>query len=224
MDICDFGNINIKYYEEAGKELILKRRKTIYVAAASLVAAFAVIAFIYAINRTDHVSKVNAAELGEAVLDIGVALPYVVYSNDNKTIFYDYRGIYVYDSVKEKLIGFADFAKYDMNAIQGNNPTFVNVSDGNKVYFYNKDASYCYDVDTNKVTKSEIADDISFDSNVSVTDMYIMEGFTTYIEEDGDRISLVINPDSDPNSLKYKDILLMKVKSNGESKTVILFK
>ncbi len=51
-----------------------------------------------------------------------------------------------------------------------------------------------------------------------------MEGFTTYIEEDGDRISLVINPDSDPNSLKYKDILLMKVKSNGESKTVILFK
>lgn len=225
MDICDFGNIDIKYYEEAGNELVLKKnRKITYIAAACLAVAFAVMAVIIGKNRTDYVSKVNAAELGEAMLDIGVGMPLIVYSDDAKTIFYDYRGIYVYDSVKEKLTGFADFSKYDMTKIQGSNPTFVNVSDENKIYFYNKDAGYCYDPDTNKVTKSEIAGSINFESNVKITDDYIIEGFTTYIEEDGDRISLVIDPDSDPELIKYKDMRLIKASSNGESKSVILFK
>lgn len=175
--------------------------------------------------------SVSAMELGIEEYTFGVALPNVIYGDDNIIIMYDFRGIYVYDLNMEKLTGFSDFRSIDMTTIQGDNPTLVEVSEnGNYVKFYNENEKYLYDVKSNKTSHVEdyLKTDTSFvpysteivpsgDAN-SLSDNYV-----TY-KVKGDAFVVISLEHDYVNAgkvVQYKDLRLTREKDGNQQEYVV---
>ncbi len=168
---------------------------------------------------------VSAKELGMEEYVFGVSLPEIVYSDEEKVIIYDFRGIYVYSYTSQELIGFSDFRPINMTLIQGSNPTRVEVSaDGRYVKFYNNDFKYLYDVTLNKTEQIEAYADIDkhFNSyNIEALPFgdtnSLTENQITYIGADGALVSVDLDYDfGDENSdvLRYKNLVILKQTCN----------
>lgn len=160
---------------------------------------------------------VQAKELGLEEYQFGVALPEIIYSDNNKAILYDYRGIYVYNYIGEKLVGFVDFRRIGMDQIQGDNPTVLDVStDGKFVRFYNNSKKYLYKVEENDYVEVD-----SYDDNIEVLQpmkyLYfgeenaISEHQITYIGEDGAYLAVEIDLANHENEIpKYKNLYILR--------------
>ena len=210
-------------------------KKTLF-RAASIILVFGIAAALFmGINWTG--SKVNplsvsAKELGMEEYTFGVALPNVIYGDDNIIIMYDFRGIFVYDLSLEKLTGFSDFRAVDMTAIQGDDPTFVEASeDGDYVMFYNKKEKYIYDVKLNKTSRME--DYLKIDTTfvpysaeiIAPDDSNSLSNYNvTYLEKDDALVFLSLEHDyvNEGKVVRYKDLRLIKEKDGTRREYLIV--
>lgn len=164
---------------------------------------------------------VSAAELGKEEYVFGVIFPEIIYADSEKAILYDHRGIYVYSFTEEKLVGYSDFRTTDMTRVQGDNATYVLVSEnGQIVKYYNNDKKFIYYVDKNETVK--VKDYKKIDSvfkeyslwSLSIMDADMIDGSEmTYIDKDGNYIAVVIERDNvdETGILKYKNLHIVRM-------------
>lgn len=239
IDLTDMlTDIDDRYIEEAENFRIdnvkNNRRRFSFFKVSGMIAAVALCVFmiIIGLKRNGGLEPLSASaqELGMEEYMIGASLPVVIYGDDEIVIMYDFRGIYVYDLSGEKLIGFADFRPIDMTVIQGDNPTFVEVtSDGKYVKFYNNESRFLYLVQTNTVKNVDNYDDLrdSFTySNVS-TVMYddehsLSTDYVTYELKDC-YVSIVLEFEpGEEETIRYNNLHLIR-ESDDEIKKYVIF-
>ncbi len=159
----------------------------------------------------------QAKELGKEEYQFGVALPEIIYSDSNRVIFYDFRGIYVYSFATEKLVGYVDFRKLEMDKIQGDNPTFLNVTkDGCYVRFYNNSQKYIYEVEENSYNEvTDYEDDMENQYQITTINIgeenSVSDEQITYIGEDGSYLAVDIDRNNLENATpKYKNMYILR--------------
>lgn len=169
--------------------------------------------------------SVSAKDLGKEEYQFGVALPEIIYSDSDKAIMYDFRGIYVYSFSNEKLVGYVDFRELGLEKIQGDNPTFVNVTaDGCYVRFYNNVKKYMYNVSENDFIEVTDYEDYSEDlyqiSSICFgEENAISDEQITYIGEDGSYLAVEIDLDNlDNETPKYKNMYILRKNGNDSHK------
>lgn len=164
---------------------------------------------------------VSAAELGKEEYVFGVIFPEIIYADSKKVIMYDHRGIYVYSFTEEKLVGYSDFRTTDMTCVQGDNATYVLVSEnGQIVKFYNNDKKFIYYVDKNKTVKvkdykeiESVFKEYSLEF-LSFDDVNMIDGSEmTYIDKNGDYIAVVLDYDNIDESgiVRYKNLYVVRI-------------
>ncbi len=185
------------------------------------------------LNLTGHSSNsilhlsVAAAELGMEEYMTGVSLPDIVYADAGKVIMYDFRGIYVYNIVKEELTGFSDFRPIDMTLIQGSDPTQVLADkDGKTVRFFNSEKKFVYDTEKNETLKVDEYEGQFDECNIqrlpygdgdSISDVQL-----TYIGSNGNAVSLDLRYDGQ-DVVRYKDLVLL-IKDKDKIREYEIFK
>ncbi len=196
-------------------------------AAACLCLVFIVFFVILQFGKsgTEITLSAQAKELGKEEYQFGVALPKIIYSDSNRVIFYDFRGIYVYSFATEKLVGYVDFRKLEMDKIQGDNPTFLSVTkDGCYVHFYNNSKKYIYEVEENSYNEvAAYEDDIENQYQITVInigeDNSVSDEQITYIGEDGSYLAVEIDRDNLENATpKYKNMYILRKKGEISQK------
>ncbi len=224
-------NIQDNYIEEADKYAKKKNTTpTLLIKAACAALVLGLIGSLYVgiqnSFKTDVLLlTVSAKELGMEEYTFGVSLPEIVYSDEEKVIIYDFRGIYIYSYKSQELIGFSDFRPINMTLIQGSNPTCVEVSgDGKYVKFYNENFKYLYDVTLNKTEQVEFYADIDkgFNSyNIEALPFGDSNSLTkdqiTYIGTDNALVAVDLDYDFNAENsdvLRYKNLIILKQTGN----------
>lgn len=164
--------------------------------------------------------SVSAKELGLEEYPLDIGLPHVIYGDDDKIVMYDSRGVFVYDISQQKLVGFADFIPIDMTQIQGDEPTFVEITtNGEYVKIYNKERRFLYDVSTNKMDEVENYAEIdqSFERYDIITLLIddsrsLTPRYTTYLGNNNSLIAVVLdyNFETGDGIIRYKDLRLIR--------------
>lgn len=112
-----------------------------------------------------------------------------------------------------------------MDTIQGDNPTFLNVTeDGRHVRFYNNSPKYIYEVEENSYTEVTAYEDnlenqyhiasVNFGEENSISDEQI-----TYIGKDGSYLAVEINFENLDNATPtYKELYILRKDGETEHK------
>ena len=240
MTTLDFAitmtNIRDEYVEQAEEWKTPKfGRSMIYVKVASIFLMVGLLgALLFRGKNQDGLMgplSVSAEELGMEEYTFGVALPKVIYGDDNIVTMYDFRGIFVYDLSEEKLVGYADFRPINMTMIQGDDPTFVEASvDGKYVKCYNSTQRYLYNVSLNELESvddyTEI-DDVfipcSIDT-VSYDDPHSLSmDYETYQVNDGSFVAVILDYDfaAGAEMIRYKNMHLIRESEDGKQEYII---
>ena len=215
------ADINDNYIADAHKNTTMTRKgawlRWVSVAACLCVVVIGIITILPFGNNSISTLSVLAKELGKEEYQFGVALPQIIYSDYDRVIFYDFRGIYVYSFTSEELVGYADFRELNMDRTQGDNPTFVGVTaDGCYVRFYNVEKKYIYDVKENEYTEvAEFGDSLENQYQISSIifgeENAISEDQITYIGKDGSYLAVEIDLDNLEDGVpKYKNMYILR--------------
>ena len=96
----------------------------------------------------------------------GAVFPKIVYASDKRAVLYDYWGLLVYDFEERQIEQMLDLKALDLNHMQGENVTHVEVSsDGGKILLYNEQDTkerFIYDIEEKKLFYSTLD---SFEEN-----------------------------------------------------------
>lgn len=139
--IMGFGGSNImKRIKNIGENK--KNKKFFSVLILLICSTFLGICAIFHIKTDDQkIANVMGKE------KIGVTVPSILYADDDKCIFYDYHGVFIYEFNENKLSDYVSFSEIGFSSnIQGDNATFAfSGNEGKTVYITNYTKLYIYD-------------------------------------------------------------------------------
>ncbi len=165
------------------------QKKSVYVTVAGLLFCILFIGFfLYSDKELQNISykEINRIINKNKTMEFDDTLPQIGYVDKNKLIIYDNHGIYIYNLQLSKMEDYIDFKAHNFDGIQGDNATFVNVSnDGMCIEINNNSIFLQYHTKTKQIDnkKNEVNiwnpkiewESIDNSDYYSVSDIYEIE-------------------------------------------------
>lgn len=155
---------------------------------------------------------------------IGASIPDIIYADNNKCIFYDYHGVFIYEFNSRKISDYIEFSEIGFSCnTQGDNATYAfSGNAGKSVYITNYNELYLYDCEEEKgelcdySTTKMPRDDLD---SMQVSDEQDNNAISqSYILSDGTRLYWKYNG----NDGRYSELQLICTK-NGNIEEYAIF-